>query len=595
MRKLSIALATDGEEFDGGTLEHQALGGSETAVIQMAGALARRGHRVQVFSRCPNPGVYNGVLYRDRQDIVRATSEERFDALIVSRFFSILDLPWQAGLRVLWNHDTLDQPEQLASRLEGLDAVLVLSRFHAANFIGALPQAQPKLITTRNGLDLSLLARSSQGVERIKGRVCYVSRPERGLKLLLQKIWPELLKRYPHLTLNVCGYEIDESGLPENLKAEYAQIRQLLKTSPKVEYLGPLPKAQHYAHLASCEALLYPCVFPEISCLAVLEAQALATPVITSNSFALQESVVIDQFKVDGTPGSDKYVENYLARARKLLENPKTTQQLALTAQEQMHLTYDWSVIAGEWEHMLLDLARKQEEKLKLNLCGALLLNGDQLAAAALYGGPLRQVEGGSAEVPPPDPKEEDLLNHILNGLGPCLRQFRFQGTIAFVEPGNSLEALTPHLPGWKIIKLKPWQPAPEPCVAIVMRDILERVENPHELLSWAMANCRPEGWLALCVASGAWPLLSHGYLGRKFDLGREDLIAMLPGRPLLMNYLPRGLIGAQDGRMAVGRWLALASVEGGAPRPLDEKNRTRYARPLPNNILAEMINGGLF
>ncbi len=596
MRKLSLALATDGEAFDGASIEKQALGGSETALVQMARVLAGRGHKVQVFCRCPQPGVYNGVLYRDRKDIVRAAGEERFDALIVSRFFSILDLPWQAGLRVLWNHDILDQPPQLAERLAELDACLVLSRFHAANFIGALPECATKLITTRNGLDLSLIARASQGVGRVPGRMCYVSRPERGLKLLLEKIWPRLLLRIPHLTLHICGYEIDETDLPASLRAEYAQIRELIKNSKNIEYLGALPKARYYAHLASCQALLYPCVFPEISCLAVLEAQALGTAVFTSNDFALKESVMVEQFKVAGQPGSDQYVRDYLARVHELLSQPALLQELSLTAQQKVHLQYDWSSVAQEWEDMLLRLTHEQEKNKRMPLCAALLLSGDRQSAANLYGRPLPSLPEEQTEAPPADPQEEDLLNAILDGLGPCLRPFNFQGVIGFVEPEErrSLEALAPFMPGWKLVALQPGQPAPAPCAAIVMRDILERVNNPHQLLAWAIANCHPEGWLALCVASGAWPLLSHGYLARKHDLGREDIIAMLPGRPLFMNYLPRGLVGSGAGRMAVGRWLALARVAGPEPVPLQAGQRTRYVRPAPPGIFTEMQNAGL-
>lgn len=596
MRKLSLALATDGQEFDGGSIEKQALGGSETALIQMARTLAQRGHKVQVFCRCPQPGVYHGVLYRDRQEIIRATGEERFDAIIVSRFMPILDMPWQAGVRVLWNHDILDQPPALAQKLPEIDACLVLSKYHAANYIGALPQVAPKLITTRNGLDLSFMAKASQGVERVNGRMAYVSRPERGLLLLLEKIWPRLKERMPHLSLTICGYEVDENDVPPHIRLEYARINQLMQNSQDVEFLGALPKAQYYAHLASCQALLYPCVFPEISCLAVLEAQALATPVITSNDFALQESVVIEQFKVDGPPGSDMYVENYLARAHELLSQPQQTQNLALAAQQKIHLNYDWSLIAQDWEQMLLKLAAQQEKDNKMALTGAYLLSGDRRAAASLYGAPLPSLPEENNEIPPNDPKEDDLLNHLLNGLGPCLRQFNMQGVIGFVEPGGrrTLDALAPYLPGFTCLELKTGQPAPEACVAIVIRDLLERVDKPHTLLAWAMENCHPQGWLALCVASGAWPLLSHGYLARQHDLGREDLLAMLPERPLFMSYLPRGLVGSRVGRMAVGRWLALTSVEGQLPLPLDESMRIRYVRPVENYILNEMINAGL-
>ena len=597
MRKLSLAFATDGEPFTGNSPEEQALGGSETALVQAARAMAARAHRVQVFCRCTQPGLYNGVLYRDRQDIVKAIGEERFDALIVSRFFPILDLPWQAGVRIIWNHDTLDNPAALQENLADLDAVLVLSRFHAANFIGRLPAVANKLALTRNGLDLSLLARASQGVSRVPGKLTYVSRPERGLKPLLSQIWPRLLQEMPHLSLSICGYQINEDELPAALKDEYQEIHELIKNAPQVEFLGPLPKERYYAHLASCQALLYPCIFPEISCLAVLEAQALGTPVITSNDFALQESVVIPEFKVEGQPGSERYVENYLAACRNILGNPELAARLGLEAQRQVHLRYDWSSVVEEWEELIFKLRRQQEMEQNDALCASLILSGDRRPARQLYQKPLPPPPGDVPEVPPPDPDEMDLLNKILDSLGPCLRSFINQGTIGFVEPDSqrTLKALRPFLPGCKLVTLKPGEENPhEALIALVIRDQLERSAKPHELLQWAVDVCRPDGWLSITVASGAWPLISHGYMHREYDLGREDIIAMLPGRPLFMNYLPRGLVGRGVGRMAVGRWLALTKTEGPAPSPLLDNNHTRWVRPAEKYILTEVYNAGL-
>jgi glycosyltransferase involved in cell wall biosynthesis len=599
MRNLSLALATDGPPFSGSSPEEQALGGAETALVQMARALKNRGHRIQVFCNCPQPGLYQGILYRRRQDIVRAVGEERFDALIASRFLPILDLPWQAGLRILWNHDTLDAPQPLRERLPGLDACLVLSRYHAANYLGRLPELGPKLVITRNGLDLSLLARASQGVARVEGRLTYVSRPERGLGLLLEKIWPRLLRDMPHLTLSLCGYQIEEADLPPSILDEYAHIRKLVKSSPRVEDLGPLPKEQYYAHLASCQALLYPCLFPEISCLAALEAQALGTPLITSDDFALRESVLTPEFRVAGQPGSEEYAENYLARCRELLSHPDKTQTLALEAQRRIHLSYDWSEIAEEWEEMILKLAYEQERKQRAALSAALLLSGDQRQAERLRGAPLPPPPREGAESPPPDPDENGLLNHIINSLAPCLRDFAHQGAIALVEPeaGRSLDILAPHLPGCRLIALRPGQPLQEQsggCMAVIIRDMLERAASPHELLEWAISVSHPQGWLVICTASGAWPLISHGYLGRLYDLGREDIISLLPERPVFMTYLPRGLVGRDSERMAVGRWLALTKVSGPPPMPLSEENRVRWVRPVNQSILTEIYNAGL-
>jgi hypothetical protein len=78
------------------------------------------------------------------------------------------------------------------------------------------------------------------------------------------------------------------------------------------------------------------------------------------------------------------------------------------------------------------------------------------------------------------------------------------------------------------------------------------------------------------------------------YDLGKEDILTLLPGRPIFMTYLPRGLVGQGSERMAVGRWLALTKINGPSPVPLSEENRVRWVRPLNQSILTEVYNAGL-
>ena len=47
-----IVMADDGIAFDGRTLEDRPLGGAETSFVEMANALAARGHDVLVCNRC---------------------------------------------------------------------------------------------------------------------------------------------------------------------------------------------------------------------------------------------------------------------------------------------------------------------------------------------------------------------------------------------------------------------------------------------------------------------------------------------------------------------------------------------------------------
>jgi len=61
--KVDIAMVVPGLPFDGTTIKTKSLGGSETAGYYMALELARRGHRVTMFTN-GQPGMYDGVCYQ---------------------------------------------------------------------------------------------------------------------------------------------------------------------------------------------------------------------------------------------------------------------------------------------------------------------------------------------------------------------------------------------------------------------------------------------------------------------------------------------------------------------------------------------------
>ncbi len=589
---LAIGFITDGEAFHGASPEERALGGSETALVQMARALAQRGHRVQVFCRCPKPGLYQKVRYRDRKELVHAASEERFDVLIVSRFFAALDLPLQAGLKVLWNHDILDKPAEMASRLDLFDMALVLSHFHADDYISRLPACADKLAITRNGLDLELIARSIRGVERQPGLVTYVSRPERGLKLLLKHIWPRINDAFPDLRLALCGYQVKDTKLHPSIQKEYAEIEQLIGESNGVEVLGALAKDAYYRHLASCQALLYPCVFPEISCISALEAQAVGTPIITSRSYALAETVYEPGFLVEGHPGSTDYLEAFVKNAIEILSNPDAAGQAAGRAREQVWQRHDWALIAAEWEELFLARLRSRLPEHAPALAISMLLAGDRHGAARILDRPLLSAEEGPV---PPDPAEERLLDELAKLASPAMDHTPAQAKVGVLatDGGRTYSGLAARLPEALVEELSAPEYA-EGLTVLVIRDQLERQSDPTEYLNKCLAACTPEAVLVLCVASGAWPLLSPGYLNRLHDIGRDEITQLLPQRRMVLAFVPRGLVGKGAHRYHAGRWLAVAPVQGPPPGRLDPEAAQRRVRPAPDHLVKEVQRVGL-
>lgn len=351
MAELFIGLFADGPPFTPETMRRQGLGGSETAVVQIAQALRHRGHQVEVYNNCPRPGDYDGVTYHHKRTFVRHALSARFDVFVVSRFFGFFQVPINARLKVLWNHDTLDKVGRLPEFLPRFDVMFNLSRFHLDNYVRKIPAAADKAVLTRNGVDLTLLDQARAGVVK-DDYVVYVSRPERGLEPLLTEIWPRLIERRPGLSLRICGYNPDVVA-PEAVEV-YRRLDRLIAQAPGVESLGSLSKSDYYQVLAGARALLYPCTFPEISCIAVLEAQAAWTPVVTTDGFALSESVGPRSYLIPGRPDDPAYVEAFVGRALELIEDDARTADLTSRARGFIEQNHTWPQIAAQWEEIFV-------------------------------------------------------------------------------------------------------------------------------------------------------------------------------------------------------------------------------------------------
>ena len=105
MDKLRWVFFVDGMYFDGAKPEEKCLGGSETAGLHLAKALAARGHEVHLFCRCGAEATYDGVRYHGIQHYVEWATNVPHDVSVVQRVPHPLTVPLAAPVRLLWVHD----------------------------------------------------------------------------------------------------------------------------------------------------------------------------------------------------------------------------------------------------------------------------------------------------------------------------------------------------------------------------------------------------------------------------------------------------------------------------------------------------------
>lgn len=376
--KKTIGFVTGGLDFNGNTVYEKALGGSESALIYMAREMSKLGNEVTVYCNCDKPGIYDGVDYRPQQAYL-SDEKSQFDTLIVSRFTDFLALPLDTKMNILWCHDI--DCNNFKDALGVADGIFCLSEYHRDLF-NENYKLEPKdwIWKTSNGYDQTIIT-NPLSWEQKKNNYIYSSRPERGLKLLLEKIWPEIVEKNPDAVLHICGYE-HTLGRPKEIEELYAEIDGILEYSNNVRKVGHLPKQQYYKLLASCAYMVYPTDFPEISCINAMEAQYNKCLIVTSDKFAMSETVKTDT-KVDAEYGSDDYVKKFLA----ILDKYQGEVYEAEVAKgKELIEPYSWENVAKSWNAHINNMFQERFEKVKDKIVDNLVYHSDIVAAWKLTG-----------------------------------------------------------------------------------------------------------------------------------------------------------------------------------------------------------------
>lgn len=388
----TIAMATAGLPLDGHSLEKKALGGSETAFICMAKALAKRGHTVHAFANCPNPSIVDGVAFYPLEQFPSQAAQLPYDIVISSRWPEVLRSPCNEGLRILWCHDTLEDTNRFMGNLYRTDLVFLLSQFHLANYKSKCDEVDKFSWVTSNGVDLdlckSVLTKPTYNapIKRLPKRLLFTSRPERGLHHLLGDIFPLVVKEIPDVEICYCNYPLDGMKVPDHVKeiTQFCDI-QTRQFPKNITNLGHLTKERLYEEMSKASVLAYPTNFPEISCISIMEAQACGLPVVSTNDFALPETLhPAAGVLIDGKPPSSEYIEKFARAVIDLLNDPERRIEMGRAGIAHVESKYSWDAVAESWEQRFMDFLESRYRERTSSVAKQLQRHGDFLAASTI-------------------------------------------------------------------------------------------------------------------------------------------------------------------------------------------------------------------
>jgi glycosyltransferase involved in cell wall biosynthesis len=339
-----IVMTDDGITFDGATLEERPLGGAETSFIEMANALAARGHDVLVCNKCEGEKVHKGVTWRPLAQGV----PEKADLYIANRGDKLIRLCPGAGRTIFWIHNPAGYlmkwryQWKLALRLP----VIVFSGASHASTYPSYAMAGGRE-TVPYGLT-DLFCHAKERAEAPPPRVVFTSNPMRSLDWLLdlweRRIRPAIPNAELHVFAGSATYgaagaaKADRMGVILNKAASMQSQGVILR--------GPVPKTQLVDELTSARALLYRGDIGETFCSAVAEAQAMGVPAVLGDIACMNERLI------EGATGyCVRDDETFVRRATEILSDDTLWRRLHRTCLERQR-SWRWDQAAAEFERI---------------------------------------------------------------------------------------------------------------------------------------------------------------------------------------------------------------------------------------------------
>ena len=301
------------ERWDYNTPDTTGIGGSETAHIELAWRLARRGHEVVNYApiHTHTDPQWRGTTWKDCDNV-----DWSEDGLwIIFRLPQAIDLLPKDTRAWLMCQDT-HYPDATDEQVGRYEKVIGLCEDHVKFLELTYPSCKGKTWKLSNGVRSDLIRKIEQeGIERNNERLVYASSIDRGLEQLLS-IFKRAREWAPNLTLDCYygTYNLDKLSGKYKRFAEVKERVEKLSKQSNVTMHGRVNQPDLIRAWFGAGIFDYPTNFTETSCISVMEAQACGAFPISTPLWGVKENLRFGSF-ICGDPAHDP-----LTRARHSME-----------------------------------------------------------------------------------------------------------------------------------------------------------------------------------------------------------------------------------------------------------------------------------
>ena len=193
--------------------------------------------------------------------------------------------------------------------------------------------------------------------------LAYTSTPFRGLSLLIT-VFPYIKKIFPDIRLKI--FSSMKVYQDEKLDERYRVLYQKCRELDGVNYVGSISQTKLAKELRSVTVLAYPNKFPETYCIAVSEALASGTCVVTSDLGALPETTFGYANLVPNKGELVEFSKSFFEEIIKILLKLQSSRSSEIDKQLKQQVNFinshmTWKVIGTKWINLLMSLRYKNK------------------------------------------------------------------------------------------------------------------------------------------------------------------------------------------------------------------------------------------
>jgi glycosyltransferase involved in cell wall biosynthesis len=272
--------------------------------------------------------------------------------IISSRVKSELD---PEKIRIFWAHDLPGDPESkfMANKNEmnKFHKYVFVSNWQMQAYINAYNLPWSKCTVIHNAIEPFPAKEKPSPDDGI--RIIYHSTPHRGLNILVSVI-DHLSKKHKNIHLDVFS-SFQLYGWAQRDK-EYENIFKVIEEHPNMTNHGTQPNSVIREYLEKSHIFAYPSIWPETSCLCLLEAMSAGNICIHSNFAALYETAGHWTHMYQMNEDQNAHASTIHGILDQTIENIDIMMPRTQSAKAYVDLFHSWPVKTNEWTALLKSL-----------------------------------------------------------------------------------------------------------------------------------------------------------------------------------------------------------------------------------------------